>query len=590
MRFAPAMFRCSRWLMSNLALVCLVGACTVLALARAYDLRWTCDDAFISFRYAENLTRGDGLVFNAGERVEGYTNLVWTIAIAPAFTLGVRPEVWTQVWGAASYALTIIVLGAFSSVLATRFAPRRRAAVPFAALAAASHRDWAIFAVSGLETGAFVCAAIAGYAVLVWPVESRRASRGALAGAFFGLATLYRPDGIAFGVAAGLWTVGRAALAYLECRRERVTRVALRSEVAGAGLYLGIFAAIVAAQTLFRLSYYGELVPNTYYAKSAGVAWYGQGLRYLWGYLLRYPPVALAPLAMAWIVARPRSSLLREKVAGPAALAMMLGAVHAFWCVRVGGDFMFARFLIPSTAFFLVVLDLALLTASDDRPRLSRGAAAAAVASIAFLPSPLLPDVLEGGVMDEHAFYRRDRVERMEAHSREIRRILEGLDARIAFYGSHARLVYRAEIPVAIESATGLTDAFIARQPIADRRRVGHEKRAPATYLVDVRRAHLSTSPRRRPEIDEHIPYVPLTVGGVRMRLLHWDPDFVRRLRERGVDVPDYPAMLDEAIPLLDAMSIDDARSAYTRTRRFYFAFVDDPRREKPFLDRLARE
>jgi hypothetical protein len=33
------------------------------------------DDAMISMRYAWNLSHGNGLVWNAGERVQGYTNL-----------------------------------------------------------------------------------------------------------------------------------------------------------------------------------------------------------------------------------------------------------------------------------------------------------------------------------------------------------------------------------------------------------------------------------------------------------------------------------------------------------------------------------
>src|SRR3954468_9274361 len=48
------------------------------------------DDAFISFRYADNLARGNGLVWNLGEYVEGYTNFLWTILIAvgPVLALG----------------------------------------------------------------------------------------------------------------------------------------------------------------------------------------------------------------------------------------------------------------------------------------------------------------------------------------------------------------------------------------------------------------------------------------------------------------------------------------------------------------------
>src|SRR5574341_680160 len=41
------------------------------------------DDAYISFRYAQNAIRGYGLVFNPGERVEGFTNFLWTAMMLP---------------------------------------------------------------------------------------------------------------------------------------------------------------------------------------------------------------------------------------------------------------------------------------------------------------------------------------------------------------------------------------------------------------------------------------------------------------------------------------------------------------------------
>src|SRR3990172_4480211 len=64
------------------------GAGTLAALLlfigswRAVSLAWVCDDSFISFRYAEHLIQGHGLVYNAGERVEGYSNLLWTLLVA----------------------------------------------------------------------------------------------------------------------------------------------------------------------------------------------------------------------------------------------------------------------------------------------------------------------------------------------------------------------------------------------------------------------------------------------------------------------------------------------------------------------------
>ena len=70
-----------------------------------WRLYWfLCDDAFISFRYAENLVLGHGLVFNAGERVEGYTNFLWTLTLAAAIALGLEPAGVAQALGIACYA------------------------------------------------------------------------------------------------------------------------------------------------------------------------------------------------------------------------------------------------------------------------------------------------------------------------------------------------------------------------------------------------------------------------------------------------------------------------------------------------------
>jgi arabinofuranosyltransferase len=59
-----------------------------LFIAESSQLRPQIDDAFISYRYARNLVEGHGLVFNIGEYVEGYTNLLWTLLVAAAMSLG----------------------------------------------------------------------------------------------------------------------------------------------------------------------------------------------------------------------------------------------------------------------------------------------------------------------------------------------------------------------------------------------------------------------------------------------------------------------------------------------------------------------
>src|SRR5260221_672665 len=70
-----------------------LAAILIVAALHAWQRAFLIDDAFISFRYARHLLEGYGLVYNAGERVEGYTNFLWTLIIAGAMRLGVAPGI-----------------------------------------------------------------------------------------------------------------------------------------------------------------------------------------------------------------------------------------------------------------------------------------------------------------------------------------------------------------------------------------------------------------------------------------------------------------------------------------------------------------
>ena len=73
------------------------------------------DDALISFRYAERLTQGDGLTWNDGERVEGYSNLLWVLLVAGLHRLGIDSLVASRLLGFA---------GAYGAILAVGLGPR----------------------------------------------------------------------------------------------------------------------------------------------------------------------------------------------------------------------------------------------------------------------------------------------------------------------------------------------------------------------------------------------------------------------------------------------------------------------------------
>jgi hypothetical protein len=165
--------------------ICLV----VMAAMGAPFLDHTVDDAFISFRYADNLASGHGLVFNPGERVEGYSNFLWCLLLTPFISLGADPVLAARGLGILS---TIALLGGV-----VRFAPRPDALPALVWLApglTASSPVLAVWATGGLEAPLFA-------ALVVWSVglavEGLRRGELARASALLAAtAALTRPDGL----------------------------------------------------------------------------------------------------------------------------------------------------------------------------------------------------------------------------------------------------------------------------------------------------------------------------------------------------------------------------------------------------------
>src|SRR5207249_6179144 len=93
-----------------------VAAACVLLAALAFHLRMLFDDSFIAYRYAANLARGQGLVFNPGERVEGYTCFLWVVMLSGVIAAGLDVVLWSQLLGALA-ALGTVAIAARLGVL-----------------------------------------------------------------------------------------------------------------------------------------------------------------------------------------------------------------------------------------------------------------------------------------------------------------------------------------------------------------------------------------------------------------------------------------------------------------------------------------
>src|SRR5262249_33650186 len=158
----------------------------------------------ISFRYAAHLVEGRGLVYNAGEYVEGYTNLLWTLLNAGALALGWVPEASSRALGIAFWLALVTVLTLRTWRRTTTWPP-----LPLAALLVLLMEDFQTWATGGLETSMFTFLAT-GSLLLVAPAGAGL-RRPLLAGLGLAAAVTTRPDGAIFAAVGvvGVWFVNR---------------------------------------------------------------------------------------------------------------------------------------------------------------------------------------------------------------------------------------------------------------------------------------------------------------------------------------------------------------------------------------------
>ena len=251
----------------------------------AYQYEYVQDDTYISLVYARNFIEGNGLVFNAGEFVEGYTNFLWTLLLAIPHLLGIDPVRCAQGLGLLSVAIAM----SCCVEMGRQLAPQRHYLWSFITpLLLASNGALGFWALCGLETTFFCLLLTAG--ALAYMREIRSKCAGSTSALLFALAALTRPEGIAF---YGLTVIHRAVYFGFSGRFSLVEQ--LRTALP--------FVLLVGSQILFRYVYYDALLPNTFYAKTGlGIDYVEHGLNYTRKFIAGYGlwgGVFLGPLALS---------------------------------------------------------------------------------------------------------------------------------------------------------------------------------------------------------------------------------------------------------------------------------------------------
>jgi arabinofuranosyltransferase len=307
-----------------------------------YNHRWIADDGLIVVRAARQILAGNGPVYNVGERAETSTSVLWTWLVAAAGLSGYNTAKLAVYGG-----LVLSVLGFGIAIDGTRRLYRASAwLAPAGCLVVLALPPFWDFATSGLETGLSVAWLGLSWWLLVG-LNVARPTWWRYLGAFvFGLGELVRPD-------LGLVTVGFGVAAWVVVRPSRRQTLAL----------LATAFAVPVAYQIFRMGYYGVLIPNTGIAKEAQQSNWAGGLAYAQNFISPYYlwlPLALLALAAAAVWVRRRAASLPAGAVAPVA-AVLTGLLLAAYIVKVGGDFMHGRMLLPAT--FCLLLPVLLLPA-----------------------------------------------------------------------------------------------------------------------------------------------------------------------------------------------------------------------------------
>lgn len=215
--------------------------------------RVTVDDAYISYRYSQNLASGHGLVWNPGEDpVEGYTNFLWVIVGAVVTKLGLPLPLSMKLIGIGLSVAAVVLMYRITRLISPPQDTAIMPAVLFAAVPAL-----ALWAVAGLETALFICLLLVSLLVFLHEEQAQGQTRTVFwSGLPLALLALTRPEGIV--VFAAL--VGLRLLLWLRRGVPRRQLVVYLAWTIAFGIMWLIYYA-------WRWSYFGYPFPNTAYVK-----------------------------------------------------------------------------------------------------------------------------------------------------------------------------------------------------------------------------------------------------------------------------------------------------------------------------------
>ena len=326
-----------------------VAGLVVLFSLFAWGQRGVYEDGFFLLRVANNFADGHGLVYNPGEYYETNTDFLWSVLMGLGIAAGIHDILWLQLLGVLTYAAALVATFALARKL---FSDADAALVALVLLG--THYSFAHFAATGFGP---VLQALAGLCCLLALARfgEKADIRG---GAVLGFALLFlalcRLDSAVFGLPLVLCAM------FLAWRTGK-------SSAPGLAVALAIPSVLFGGVLFWKLSYYGDIFPATYYVKAAenlagadqAEFFFKRGAAFLELYWRRYFLWALVGVAAfgAW---RALKSGRRSREDSPVRRALLwtMGAMSVLWhayIFRAGGDLTEFRLMTPQSPMMMIL-------------------------------------------------------------------------------------------------------------------------------------------------------------------------------------------------------------------------------------------
>ncbi len=559
----------------------------------SYNMRWLGDDIFIALRYVKNFNAGNGLVYNVGERVEGYTDFLWLILISVFTYFKCDAAKTSEVLGILFSTGTLII---FSVIEYKISLSKNKFIIPFVTLALVLNYDYYVWATSGLEVS-FVTFLLSAAFYIYFFKELPANKRLVFTGLFICLGLLTRPDVMIILISANLFLFIGSLL-----KRERFIRI-----IKIHSLFNLAILAIYFPYFLWRYNYYGFIFPNTYYDKLGNESAFAKGFYYIWLYfkchftsfLILIPFFSFFP----FIIKNGFKKVLLQKKFIPLITAISFVFIYLIvFVAKVGGDFMFARFIIPCVPFiyFIIIYFLTLIDVKHLNMVLL------CILSLCIIESVIRVNLFvetsengkeraieQGGIADERYVYLHlVNAEDETNMGKELNECLKGINFKAMVMGAQARFAYYADFSYSQEYY-GLTDTFIAHSEIKERGRIGHEKHATIEYLA-AKGIHFAFNAGALKDDEYRLATIQLPSRIINIEIITYDNEIIDKVvtklgkKFQYVNFPDYlDSYINSILPTIK--SYDELDNDYKKFYSYYFKNNDDKKREDIILIALKK-